>query len=130
KRKPLASLDAYDCFLRASDYAYQWTNEGNEAALLLFYKAIELDPDYAQAYAFAIWCYIWRKTAGTLTADDYGEAVRLARKAARLGKDDAFSLSWAGISLAMFAGELEEAAALMDRALLLNPNLARSWNLS
>jgi adenylate cyclase len=130
KRKPLASLDAYDCFLRASDYAYQWTNEGNEAALLLFYKAIELDPDYAQAYAFAIWCYIWRMTAGTLTADDYGEAVRLARKAARLGKDDAFSLSWAGISLAMFAGELEEAAALMDRALLLNPNLARSWNLS
>jgi adenylate cyclase len=130
KRKPLASLDAYDCFLRASDYAHQWTNEGNEAALQLFYKAIELDPDYAQAYAFAIWCYLWRVGAGTVTTADYGEAVRLGRKAASLGKDDAFSLSWAGMSLAVFAGELEEAAALMDRALALNPNLARSWNLS
>ena len=130
KRKPVASLDAYDYFLRASDCAYQWTNESTEAALQLFYKAIELDPDYAQAYAFASWCYIWRTGAGTITADDRGEAVRLGRKAARLGKDDAFSLSWAGMSLAVFAGELEEAAALLDRALALNPNLARSWNLS
>ncbi len=130
KRKPVASLDAYDYFLRASDCAYQWTNESTEAALQLFYRAIELDPDYAQAYAFASWCYIWRTGAGTITADDRAEAVRLGRKAARLGKDDAFSLSWAGMSLAVFAGELEEAAALLDRALALNPNLARSWNLS
>src|ERR1700687_6026094 len=38
------------------------TNESTEAALRLFYKAIELDPDYAQAYAFALQCYVWRNT--------------------------------------------------------------------
>jgi adenylate cyclase len=130
KRKPVTGLDAYDLFLRASDYAYQWTNEGNEAALQLFHKVIELDADYAPAYAFTAWCYVWRMNEGVLTADDRAEAVRLARKAAILGKDDAFSLSWAGMSLAVFAGELNEAAALLDRALVLNPNLARSWNLS
>ena len=59
--------------------------------------------------------------AGTLTADGRAEAVRLARKAVSLGKDDAFSLCWAAMSLAMFAGELEEAAALIDRALALDP---------
>lgn len=37
---------------------------------------------------------------------------------------------WAGCSLALLAGELKEGAALIDRALVFNPNLARSWNLS
>jgi TolB-like protein/Tfp pilus assembly protein PilF len=129
KRKPSANPDAYDCFLRGSAHIYQWTNEGNEEALRLFYKAIELDPDYAQAYAFATWCYCWRSAAG-LTAEERREAVRLARAAVRLGKDDAFSLSWAGVSLAALAGELKEGAALIDRAIVLNPNHARSWNLS
>jgi TolB-like protein/class 3 adenylate cyclase len=130
KRKPVTSPDAYDVFLRASDSAYQWTNEANAEALRLFHKVIELDPGYAPAYAFAAWCYVWRMNEGVLAAEEKGEAVRLARKAAILGKDDAFSLSWAGMSLAIFAGELGEAAALLDRALMLNPNLARAWNLS
>src|SRR5207253_10409344 len=47
KRKPPANPDAYDYFLRASALAYQWTNESHEEALRLFYKAIELDNDYA-----------------------------------------------------------------------------------
>jgi len=47
-----------------------------------------------------------------------------------LDKDDAFSLCWAGFSLAMVVGDLKEGAALIDRALVANPNHARSWNLS
>lgn len=97
KRKPPANLDAYDCFLRASDYVYQWTPEGDQEALRLFYKAIELDPDYAQAYAFATHCRISR---GLSTEVERRELATLAREAIRLGKDDAFSLCWAGFSLA------------------------------
>jgi TolB-like protein len=80
KRKPPANLDAYDCFLRASDYVYQWTNESTEAALGLFYKAIELDPNFAQAHAFALQCYIWRNTARGLTDEERRETER-GRKA-------------------------------------------------
>jgi TolB-like protein len=87
KRKPVASLDAYDCFLRASDCLHQWTNEGADEALRLFHRAIELDPDYAQAYAFALWCYVWRTSAGSLKPEDRSDAVRFARKAASLGKE-------------------------------------------
>jgi TolB-like protein/class 3 adenylate cyclase len=132
KRKTPANLDAYDCFLRASALAYQWTTESHEEALRLFYKAIELDPDYAQAYAFATWCYVWRFMNGLVTEPDNErrETARLAREAVRLGKDDAFSLCWAGFSLAVVVGELKEGAALIDRALVFNPNHARSWNLS
>jgi TolB-like protein/class 3 adenylate cyclase/Tfp pilus assembly protein PilF len=132
KRKPTANLDAYDCFLRASALVYQWTNESTEEALRLFYEAIELDPDYAQAHAFATWCYVWRKANGLRVERDseIRETARLAREAVRLAKDDAFSLCWAGYSLASVVGELKEGAALIDRALILNTNLARSWNLS
>jgi adenylate cyclase len=63
KRKaPTDHPNAYDLFLRASDQIYQWTSESHEEALRLLYQAIELDPEYAQAYAFAAWCYIWRLT--------------------------------------------------------------------
>ena len=40
------------------------------------------------------------------------------------------ALCWAGYSLAYVVGELQEGAGLIDRALVLNPNLARAWNLS
>jgi tetratricopeptide (TPR) repeat protein len=132
KRKPPANLDAYDCFLRAYGLLNQWTDENNEEALRLLYKAIELDPDYAQAYALATWCYCNRKLNGLATEPDNErrETARLAREAVRLGKDDAYSLCWAGHSLAMVVGELKEGAALIDRALASNSNQAISWGLS
>ncbi len=131
KRKAPANYDAYDCFLRASALIHQWNTEGREEALRLFYRAIELDPDYGQAYAFATECYCWRKVDGLATDPDHErrETERLAREAIRPGRDDGFSLSLAGHSLAMVVGELNEGAALIERALTLNPNLALSWNL-
>ena len=132
KRKPPANLDAYDCFLRAYALLNQLTNESNEEALRLLYKAIELDPDYAQAYALACWCYCNRKLNGLTTEldNERRETARLAREAVRLGKDDALSLCWAGHSLAMVVGELKDGAALIDRALVFNSNQAISWSLS
>ncbi len=53
KRKPTESLDAYDYFLRGMASFYQRTKEANSEALRLFYKAIELDPDFASAYGMA-----------------------------------------------------------------------------
>jgi len=48
KRKPTENLDAYDHFLRGIARLHQWTKEANDEALRLFYRAIELDPDFAQ----------------------------------------------------------------------------------
>jgi tetratricopeptide (TPR) repeat protein len=55
------------------------------------------------------------------------EAKRFASRAARLGQDDAVALSPAGFVLARVVGELEAGAALIDRALLLNPNMTQAW---
>jgi hypothetical protein len=32
--------------------------------LRLFYRAIELDRDFASAYGMAAWCFVWRKVNG------------------------------------------------------------------
>jgi Flp pilus assembly protein TadD len=56
--------------------------------------------------------------------------VRLARRAVALGKNDETALWSGGLSLAYLGKEVEAGAAYIDRALLLNPNLAASWNAS
>jgi TolB-like protein len=96
KRKPTERLDAYDHFLRGVASLHQGTRESNEDALSLFAKAIEIDPAFASAHGIASFCYVWRKANGWM-ADPHretAEAVRLARRAAELGKDDAVALCW------------------------------------
>jgi adenylate cyclase len=132
KRKPTESLDAYDYFLRGMANVHQWTRAANDEALRLFYKAIELDPGFASAYGMAAWCHIWRKLNGWVIdrAQETSEGARLARRAVELGKDDAVALSRGGHALAWFVRDLDNGAACIDRALVLNPNLAAAWNLS
>ena len=96
KRKPTESLDAYDYYLRGLANLRAKTREANNEALRLFYKAIELDPDFASAYGMAAWCYAPAQgpTAGWSTRfKRLAEAARLARRAVELGKDDAVALS-------------------------------------
>jgi tetratricopeptide (TPR) repeat protein len=44
-----------------------------------------------------------------------------------LGKDDAVALTRGGHALAHLAGEVDGGVALIDKALVLNPNLAAAW---
>jgi TolB-like protein len=132
KRKLTENLDAYDYFLRGMAYVHQWTRSATDEALRLFYKAIEADPDFASAYGMAAWCYIWRRLNGWVIdrEQEAAEGARLATRAVELGKDDAVALARGGHALAWFVRDLDGAAACLDRALVLNPNLAAAWNLS
>jgi TolB-like protein len=129
RRKPTGSLSAYDNYLRGMPHLHRGTRGAIDEALPLFYKAIQLDPDFASAHAMAAWCHFWRKVNGWMTdrAREIAEGVRLARLAVELGKDDAVALTRGGHALAHLAGEVEGAIALVDRALVLNPNLASAW---
>jgi adenylate cyclase len=52
KRKPTDSLDAYTLYLRGLAKLHQFANrQAHDEALRLFNSAIELDPDFASAYA-------------------------------------------------------------------------------
>src|SRR6267143_5113455 len=96
----------------------------------MFNSAIELDPDFASAYARAAFCYVSAKANGwiSVTGNEIAEVTRLAQRAVELGKDDAIALAASGWALAYVVRDLEAGAALIDRALVLNSNLAEAWN--
>ena len=130
KRKPTESLDAYALYLRGLAKVYQFGNrQANDEALRLFNSAIELDPDFASAYGRAAYCYVRAKVNGwiSVTANEIAEVTRLAQRAVELGKDDAIALAASGWALAYVVRDLEVGAGLIDRALVLNSNLAEAW---
>jgi len=132
RRKPTDSLDAYDCYLRGMASLYQWTRESMSEALRMFYRAIELDPKFSSAYGAAAWCYVDRKANSWMTdcVRESAETARLARRAVALGKDDAPALAFGGFALTFVVGDLDDGAAFIDRALVLNPNMAAAWSFS
>jgi TolB-like protein len=129
RRKPTESLDAYDCYLRAMANLHRGSRETIDEALTLLHQAIGSDPDYAAAYAMAGWCHFWRKVNGWMDdpAREIAEGARLARRAVELGRDDAIALTRAGHALAHLAGDLDGGVDMLDRARMLNPNLAAAW---
>jgi len=129
KRKPTENLDAYDYYLRGMANLHLWTREGSGEALSAFRRAIKLDPNFASAYGMAARCYSQRKVCGWVAdrKKEIAEAELFARRAAELGRDDAVALAMAGIAFAYVSGDLDQGAALTDRALDLDPNLAWGW---
>jgi len=127
--KPTDSLDAYDYYLRGMAHFHLMTREAIDKARPLFDKAIELDPEFAAAYGMAAWCIFWRKLNGWMSegAREMEDGARLARRAVELGKNDAVALTRGGHALGHFGGELNACIALVDKALVLNPNLAAAW---
>jgi TolB-like protein/class 3 adenylate cyclase len=131
KRKPTESLDAYALYLRGSAKYHQFSNrQANDEALRLFYSAIELDPDFASAYGRAAACYVQARGEGwiSVTQNEIAEVARLAQRAVELDKDDAIALTASGQALAFVVRDLGAGAALIDRALVLNSNLAEAWH--
>jgi adenylate cyclase len=57
-------------------------------------------------------------------SEESAAAARLALQAVQLDKEDAIALSMGGFALALVVGEVEDGAAFIDQALILNPNLA------
>lgn len=125
RRKPAQNLDAYDFYLRG--VAQMQTS--NKQALQLFYRAIELDPDFAPPYGLAARCYAFRQVLHRIVdrAAEVAEARRLAERVVAIGQDDAQALSWAGLALVEFCRDYETGEALIDQALAINPNLAVGW---
>lgn len=131
KRKPTESLDAYDYYLRGLTKFHLSTREGIDGALPEFYKAIELDPEFAAAYGMAAGCFYWRKMNRWLDdrVADGAEAARLSERAVALGRNDAVALTRGGHAWPHFGGDLLTCVAYVDRALVLNPNLSTTWYL-
>ncbi len=129
---PKHGLDAYSCTLRGLDNLHQWTKAGIGEALDLFQKAIEIEPEFASAYAMAAYCYVQRQSYGWITdrPREIAQCVQLAQRAAELGKDDALALAKAAHAISAVGGDVEGGASLIGRAIRLNPHLTAAWYVS
>jgi TolB-like protein/class 3 adenylate cyclase/tetratricopeptide (TPR) repeat protein len=129
-RKPTDDLVAYDCYLRGLAGWNRWTRASNEEALQMFSTALELDPNFSAAMAWAAGCYTQRASQQWLVdpEKEAAEALRLAKRALEVGRDDAFVLAPVALTLLMCSGDVETAVTLVDRALKINPNLAHGWS--
>jgi TolB-like protein len=131
RHKPTESLDAYDYYMRGMWKFRQVSRGATDEALPLFYEAIQRDPEFASAYAMAAWCHSWRKLSRWMTdlEREVAEGTRLARRAVQLGQNDAVALAASAHALAHLVRDFDSSIALLDRAVVLDPNLAAGWYL-
>jgi adenylate cyclase len=127
-KRNVGNLEAYDYYLRGLAAHYRYTREGTAEALTLLQRAVELDPEFALAYAVQARCYVARRAmAWDDRAHDLVEAERVSRVALSLDRSDARVLAFAGHALRFVVGYLEEGLALLDQAVRLDPNFATGW---
>lgn len=118
RRKPPASLRAYDCYLLAIEQHTTFSRAGNAEAIRLFSRALELDPAFANAWAELAYAYSIEACNG------FGEDVRTsienwrtaAETALRLDPTDSCAYACL-VNLRACLGDLEGAERAHRRAL-------------
>jgi adenylate cyclase len=128
-RKRPDSLDAYECVLRGLDLLYRFEGDEFARALVLFERAMALDPTYATAHALAASWYSVRVNQG-MSPDlvaDFKEAERLSKLALKLDRFDPLALSLCGHVRSFLFRDYDYAIELFDRALAANPSSAIAW---
>jgi adenylate cyclase len=124
---PTEKLEAYDCFLRGEACLWHFTKETHARARQLFEKAIELDPQYATAYAALGWTYLvewalqWSQDPQTLE-----RAFALAQKAIALDETLPQSHTILGV-VYLWQKQHGQAIAAGERAVALAPNSAEGY---
>ena len=123
RRKPAASLDAYDLFLRALQHLHKPGIEEHPEALDLLRRASELDPSFALPPACAAWIYEKRVSmrAPPIGNNDEADCLALARDALRLGAADPLVRAICGWVLYRVGGDYSGVEALRQ-AVAENPN--------
>jgi adenylate cyclase len=127
----IADLTAYDLYLRA--YAMIWSSSRRiPEALRLLERAIDRDPHYGPALARAAFCCVRLLSDGSSEGreTDRLKGADFARRALEVAGDDPGVLANAAMALAYFGEDIGAMMALVDRALVLNPNYARGWHIS
>jgi class 3 adenylate cyclase/TolB-like protein len=121
--KPTGSLAAYEYFLRGREYFSHATRDGNDRAQDMLQGAIDLDPNYAAAYAELGLSLIEAVTSGwtEFVADDLERAEKLGLKA--LSLDPASTTAYRLLAeVDLNRGRFEPALGRVDRALAFNPS--------
>ncbi|MBI3368485.1 MAG: CadC-family transcriptional regulator [Burkholderiales bacterium] len=131
---PTSNLQAYDLSWRAlAKVRPNTTRHDNDEALSLIARAVQLDPNFAQAKALGALCCVARLAEGYGDGGDVKTGLRYAEQALAENTDDPTVLCQAGLALGILGVRAlgvrvmgfryDEAARAIERALELSPNL-------
>jgi adenylate cyclase len=126
--KPTNSLAAYEYVLRGRDFFSHATRDDNDEASELFQRAIELDPNYADAYAALGGSYYEAVISGwsQFREEELEKAEALAQKA--LALDPATTRAYRLLAdIDLFRKRYDLALGQLDRALEINPSDADNY---
>lgn len=124
-------MTAYDLNLRAYAMVVSPARRIREALRLLD-EAVERDPNYGAALAWAGVCrFLLCHDGQSDDVDvDRRKGTDLARRALQVADDNPGVLANAALALAFFGEDIGAMIAFADRALVLNPSFARGWHIS
>jgi adenylate cyclase len=124
-RRPLESLGAWEAYQRGLWHMARMSAAENAKGMHFFRRAIDLDPNFAAAYAQLAIATIHEATMflkGSVE-EAVNEANALAQRSVSLDPTDALGQTSLGAALAL-RGDYEGGLAEVGRALAINPNLA------
>jgi len=127
-----SDMEAYELSLRAREVLLGPTKnrETFEQARKLFVRALELDPNFAKAYAGLAFAYMFDYQ--NRWSDNPDASIGLAKEYAEraIEKDPKEALAHAVAAVvATFSRDIDRAQSEIDTALSLNPNMAMAYNI-
>lgn len=124
---PTSNIEAYELYLRGRQLYFHYSPDGFEGAIRCLNQSIELDPAFADAYAYlsacrvAKWIFHWSDDEDELTG-----ARELAEKAVALAPGSPIALvrlAW----VQTWQRQFEAAGENFDKAIAIAPNLSEAY---
>ena len=127
RSKRPATLTAWDCYIRAIAAYHKMTKDDIDQAISLLEQAIEVEPEFANAYALLGCCHAQIGARGWVqpVRGAFEEARHSTEKAVRLAPSSPEANHALAFVLNM-VGDPEKAALVARRAIKLNPNFAEA----
>jgi TolB-like protein/Tfp pilus assembly protein PilF len=122
ERVATENVEAYQYYLRGRQYFHQWRRKAIEYARQMFERAIEIDSNYALAYAGVADCCAFTYNYWDASAPVLAQADAASRRALELAPDLPEVHVSRGLALA-FSRRFPEAETEFRAAISLNPKL-------
>ena len=128
ERKPTHSVDAYDLFLKGRANFHRYTPDHLLEAIKCFEAAIEIDPNFADAYGYLSFCHFrgWVQMWPEFD-DNLDRANELAERGVALDDMSAFALTRLGF-IQTWLRRYDQSIANLEKALALAPKNAEVYS--